>query len=150
MSAGCVLQGRGCAAGRFEGEVVVSARPFGFWQGLDPSTGIVIDKRHDLCGTAVKGKAFVFPYGRGSTGTPGIFLEAVRNGCAPAAIVNVASEPMIIMCALLAEAFFKVSIPIVDGFPQEPHTFLETGDRVRIDGAAGTIEVLRRGREAPR
>jgi uncharacterized protein len=137
-----VLRGRGCAAGQFEGEVVVSSRAFGFWQGLDPATGIVIDKRHDLCGATIKGKAFVFPYGRGSTGTPGIFLEAVRNGCAPAAIINITSEPMIIMCALLAEAFFKVSIPIVDGLAQEPHTLLQTGDRVRIDGAAGTIEVL--------
>ena len=98
-----MLQGKGCAPGDFEGEAVVSNQPFGFWQGIDPQTGTVIDKRHDLCGTSLKGKVFVFPYGRGSTGTPGIFLEAVRNGCAPAAIVNVKSEPMIVMCALLAE-----------------------------------------------
>src|ERR1039458_1005411 len=83
------LQGKGCASGNFEGEVVVSNQPFGFWQGIDPLTGIVIDKRHDLCGTSQKGKPFFFPYGRGSTGTPGIFLEAVRNGCAPAALVTV-------------------------------------------------------------
>ena len=137
-----VLRGRGCAAGVFEGEVIVSRQPFGFWQGLDPQTGVVIDKRHDQYGTAIKGKAFVFPYGRGSTGTPGIFLEAVRNGCAPAAIVNIASEPMIIMCALLAEAFFKVSIPIVDGLEGDPATLLRTGDQIRIDGTAGVVEVL--------
>jgi hypothetical protein len=137
-----VLRGRGCAAGIFEGEVVVSRQPFGFWQGLDPETGVVIDKRHDQHGTSIKGKAFVFPSGRGSTGTPGIFLEAVRNGCAPAAIVNVKSEPMIIMCALLAEAFFKVRIPIVEGLENDPGTVLKSGDRVRIDGEAGTVEVL--------
>jgi hypothetical protein len=140
-----VLQGRGCAAGQFEGEVVVSRQSFGFWQGLDPQTGVVIDKRHDLCGALIKGKAFAFPYGRGSTGTPGIFLEAVRNGCAPAAIVNVKSEPMIIMCALLAEAFFKVAIPIVDSLEGNPAELLQTGDRVRIDGTTGVIEVLSAG-----
>ena len=80
----------------------------------------MIDKRHDCCGASIKGKAFVFPYGRGSTGTPGIFLEAVRNGCAPAAIVNVKSEPMIIMCALLAEAFFKVVDPDRGGWTSRP------------------------------
>ena len=137
-----ILRGRGCAAGEFEGEVVVSHQPFGFWQGIDPQTGIVIDRRHDLYGTSLKGKAFVFPYGRGSTGTPGIFLEAVRNGCAPAAIGNVTSEPMIVMCALLAEAFFKISIPIVDALDLNPLEALRTGDRVRIDGAAGTIELV--------
>ncbi|MCX5735430.1 MAG: DUF126 domain-containing protein [candidate division NC10 bacterium] len=139
-----VLQGHGCAVGQFEGEVVVSQQPFGFWQGLDPESGVVIDKRHDCCGATIKGKAFIFPYGRGSTGTPGIFLEAVRNGCAPAAIINVKSEPMIIMCAILAEAFFKVAIPIVDGLELATQEALRTGDRVRIDGATGRIEILAR------
>jgi len=139
-----VIQGRGCAAGEFVGEIVVSNQPFGFWQGLDPQTGVIIDKRHDCCGVTVKGKAFAFPCGRGSTGTPGIFLEAVRNGCAPAALVNITSEPMIIMCALLAEAFFKVSIPIVEVPDTRPAEVLRTGDRVRIDGTRGVVEVLAR------
>ncbi len=140
-----IIRGNGCAVGEFEGEAVVSNQSFGFWQGIDPQTGTVIDKRHDLCGTSLKGKVFVFPYGRGSTGTPGIFLEAVRNGCAPAAIVNVKSEPMIVMCALLAEAFFKVQIPIVDGLEGNPRDSLRTGDRVRVSGTTGTIEVVSRG-----
>ena len=140
-----ILRGRGCAPGEFEGEAVVSNQPFGFWQGIDPQTGIVIDRRHDLCGTSLRNKVFVFPFGRGSTGTPGIFLEAVRNGCAPAAIVNVKSEPMIVMCALLAEAFFKVQIPIVDGLDANPQDLLRTGDRVRVNGTTGEIEVVSRG-----
>jgi len=137
-----IFQGKGCAPGEFQGEAVVSNQPFGFWQGLDPQTGLVIDKRHDLCGASLKGKVFVFPYGRGSTGTPGIFLEAVRNGCAPAAIVNVKSEPMIVMCALLAEAFFKVQIPIVDGLQGDAGAALKTGDRVRVSGTTGEVEIL--------
>jgi predicted aconitase with swiveling domain len=146
MSQGPIrFQGQGCAAGIFEGEVVLSKQPFGFWQGMDPQTGIVIDKRHDTCGLSIKDKAFVFPFGRGSTGTPGIFLEAVRNGCAPGAIVNVKSEPMIIMCAVLAEAFFRVTIPIVDGVEGDLARHLETGDRVRVDGSTGVIEVIGRG-----
>ena len=140
-----IFRGKGCAAGEFEGEAAVSNQPFGFWQGIDPQTGLVIDRRHDLFGTSLKNKVFVFPYGRGSTGTPGIFLEAVRNGCAPAAIVNVKSEPMIVMCALLAEAFFRVKIPIVDGLEGNPRDRLQTGDRLRVNGATGEVEVLSRG-----
>ena len=142
---GTRFQGRGCAAGEFEGEVVVSNQPFGFWQGMDPQTGVVIDKRHDAFGRLIKGKVFVFPFGRGSTGTPGIFLEAVRNGCAPGAIINVKSEPMIIMCALLAEAFFKVAIPIVDRVAGDLSAHLKTGDRVRINGTKGVVELVARG-----
>jgi uncharacterized protein len=145
MTAVRIFQGRGCAAGEFEGEAVVSTQAFGFWQGMDPQTGLVIDKRHDACGMSIKGKVFVFPFGRGSTGTPGIFLEAVRNGCAPGAIVNLKSEPMIIMCALLAEAFFKVSIPIVDRVAGDLSLHLKTGDRVRINGTTGAVELIPRG-----
>ena len=140
-----IFRGKGCAPGEFEGEAVVSNQPFGFWQGIDPQTGCVIDRRHDLFGVSLQNKVFVFPFGRGSTGTPGIFLEAVRNGCAPAAIVNVKSEPMIVMCALLAEAFFKVQIPIVDGLESNPRDVLRNGDRVRVNGTTGEIEVVSRG-----
>jgi len=139
-----ILRGRGCAPGEFEGDAVVSSQPFGFWQGIDPQTGFVIDRRHDLCGASLRSKVFVFPSGRGSTGTPGIFLEAVRNGCAPGAIVNVKSEPMIVACALLAEAFFKVKIPIVDSLDANPQDLLRTGDRVRVNSGTGEIEVLSR------
>jgi predicted aconitase with swiveling domain len=140
-----IFRGKGCAPGEFEGEAVVSNQPFGFWQGIDPRTGLVIDRRHDLFGVSLRNKVFVFPFGRGSTGTPGIFLEAVRNGCAPAAIVNVKSEPMIVACALLAEAFFKVKVPIVDGLDEKPQDILRTGDRVRVNGATGEVEVVSRG-----
>src|SRR5471030_1259943 len=37
------IQAKGCAPGDFDGEAVVSNQPFGFWQGIDPLTGIVID-----------------------------------------------------------------------------------------------------------
>jgi predicted aconitase with swiveling domain len=136
------LSGRGRVPGRVEAPAVVSKKPFGFWQGLDPATGLVIDQRHDLVGQSLQGKVFVYPFGRGSTGAPGIFLEAVRNRVAPAAIVNVTSEPMIQVCAILAEAFFGVSIPVVDQLDGDPLTAFKTGDRLRVDGRAGTVEII--------
>ena len=110
---------------------------------IDPQTGVVIDRRHDLSGESIKGKAFVFPYGRGSTGTPGIFLEAVRNNVAPAAVINLKSEPMIIVCALLAEEFYGAKIPVVDDLDEDPIKTIRTGDRVRVDGQSGMVEVIR-------
>ncbi len=138
------LKGRGCSSGIVEGEAVVTAKPFGFWQGIDTQTGMVIDKRHDLLGKSIKGKVFVFPYGRGSTGTPGIFLEAVRNRAAPAAIINLKSESMIIVCALLAEEFYGTKIPIVDQIEKDPLRTIRTGDWVRIDGNSGEVEIIRK------
>jgi predicted aconitase with swiveling domain len=139
-----LIHGRGRVEGQVEAEAVVSRLPFGFWQGLDPQTGLVIDQRHDLVGQSLKDKVFVYPYGRGSTGTPGIFLEAVRNKVAPVAIINLTSEPMIQVCALLAKSFFGKSIPVVDGLEKNPIETIKTGDRVKIDGRAGTVEIISR------
>ena len=36
---------------------------FGFWGGVDPATGNIIDQRHELYGQNIKGKVFVFPEG---------------------------------------------------------------------------------------
>lgn len=104
---------------------------------------MIINRRHDLSGVSIRGKVFVFPHGRGSTGTPGIFLQAVRNGLAPAAIINLKSEPMIIVCALLAEEFFGAQIPVVDGLDQNPIKTIRTGHRVRVDDQGGVVEVIR-------
>jgi predicted aconitase with swiveling domain len=136
------LRGRGCSSGVAEGEAIVSEKPFGFWQGIDPKTGLVIDQRHDLFGESITGKVFVFPYGRGSTGTPWIFIEAVRNHVAPAGIINLNSEPMIIVCALLAEEFYGTKIPIVDGFELDQLKEIRTGDCVEINGESGEIKIL--------
>jgi predicted aconitase with swiveling domain len=138
-----LISGRGRVEGQVEAEAIVSRLPFGFWQGLDPQTGLVIDQRHDLVGQSLKDKVFVYPYGRGSTGTPGIFLEAVRNKVAPVAIINLTSEPMIQVCALLAMSFFGKSIPVVDGLEKNPIETIKTGDMLKIDGRAGTVEILR-------
>jgi len=137
-----ILKGKGHSRGLVEAQAIVSCNPFGFWQGIDPKSGIVIDKRHDLAGQSLKGKIFIFPYGRGSTGTPGIFLEAVRNHTAPAAIINLNSEPMIIVCSLLAEEFYKVSIPIIDNLDRNPLKVIHTGDWLRVNGKSGTVEFI--------
>jgi len=136
------LNGHGLCDGIFEGEAIVSQKPFGFWQGIDPLSGIVIDKRHDLFGESIKNKAFVYPYGRGSTGTPGIFLEAVKNQVAPAAIINLKSEPMIIVCALLSDAFYQTKIPTVDQLDKNPMETIKTGDRIYINGKTGIVKII--------
>jgi predicted aconitase with swiveling domain len=38
-----------------------------------------------------------------------------------------------------------VRIPIVDGLDANPQDILRTGDRVRVNGTTGEIEVLSRG-----
>jgi predicted aconitase with swiveling domain len=139
-----MLRGRARTKGMVEAEAIVSDVPFGFWHGIDPSSGVIINQRHPLYGETVRNKVFVFPYGRGSTGNPGVFLEAVRNGAAPAGIINITSEPMIIVCSILAEACYQVKIPVIDGLDQDPIVAIRTGDTLRVDGERGIVQLTRK------
>ena len=77
------IQGKGIVGGKACGRAVVSERPFGFFGGVNPKTGVVIDKWHELYGESIKGKVFIYPEGRGSTVGAAIILELARTGCAP-------------------------------------------------------------------
>ena len=61
------LQGKGIVEGIGKGPAIVSEKPFGFFGGVNPKTGEIIDKWHELYGQSIKGKVFVYPEGRGST-----------------------------------------------------------------------------------
>ncbi len=137
-----LLKGKGYTSGIVEGEVIVSKMPFGFWQGIDSATGKVIDKRHDLIGKSIKNKVFVYPYGRGSTANSGVFVDAVWKGNAPAAIINVRTEPMIIVSAILGEELFGVKTPVIDNMDKNPLDTLKTGDKVLVNGEKGTVEII--------
>ncbi|MEM3571460.1 MAG: DUF126 domain-containing protein, partial [Candidatus Bathyarchaeia archaeon] len=62
-----VLKGRGIVKGYAEGKAIVSKEPISFLGGVDPKTGIVIEKNHELKGKKIAKKIFIFPYGKGST-----------------------------------------------------------------------------------
>jgi len=136
-----LIKGRPVNGGVVSGRALVAKMPFGFWQGLDPYTGKCIDRRHDAYGKEIGGTVFVFPFGRGSTGTPGIFLEAVKMGNAPVAMINVQTEPLIAISAILADIFFGIRIPVIDGCAEAELEAINEGDLLYIDGYKGTIMV---------
>jgi hypothetical protein len=61
------LQGRRIAKGRCLRRSLVSTQGISFYGGVDPETGVVVEKGHDLEGRSITGKVLVFPSGKGST-----------------------------------------------------------------------------------
>ncbi|HMM20692.1 MAG TPA: DUF126 domain-containing protein [Selenomonadales bacterium] len=136
------ISGRGLIEGNVKAEAIVSSQPFGFFGGVDPATGIVIDKRHELYGQSIKGKVFVYPEGRGSTVGAAIILELTRTGCAPAAIVNAKIETITAAGGLMAKKFYNKDIPMVDRLTENPVTAIKTGDIVGVNGSTGEVRVF--------
>ena len=135
------LKGHGVVKGVAEGPALVSEQNISLWGGLNPQTGLIIERRHELYGQQVKNKVLVFPYGKGSTTGAIVLLEAVRCGNAPAAIINVKTEPILASGALMSQIFYKKNIPIVDRLEKNPVKAIHTNDYVRVNGDKGLVEI---------
>ena len=64
---------------------------------------------------------------------------------APAAIINIDTEPVIGAGFIMAEILYNKAIPIIDNLNQNPVEVIKTGDRVKVDAVKGTVEVIKRG-----
>ncbi len=118
--------------GKAEGEAIVSKEPIGFYGGIDPKTGVVIEKGHELEGQSVKEKILVFPQGKGSTVGSYVIYGMKRNGVAPAAIVNKETETVVATGVILA------GIPCVDGIDIDK---IKTGDKLIVNADEATVGV---------
>ena len=127
------IRGRGIAKGRAGGPLLVSPAPISFLSGVDPETGIIVEKGHPLQGTGIAGTVLAFPYGKGSTVGSYVLYALSRNGHAPAALINTEAEAIIATGAIIG------GIPMIDriGIPIDR---LRTGTMVTIDGNSGEME----------
>jgi len=135
---------RAVVRGIAKGEALVTSQPISFWGGLDPKSGVITDRRHELHGKNVSGKVLVFPHGRGSVSGTTVLLESIRRNKAPVAIVNLETEPIIAVGAVLAEKMYGKIIPIVDKPERNPMEIIRTGDFVKVNANSSVIEVTRR------
>ncbi len=119
------LAGRVIRRGKAQGIALTSTEPIGFLGGVDGETGIVTEKGHPLEGQCIAGRVLVFPTGKGSTVGSYILYQLAVNGCAPAAILNAESEPIVAVGAIIAD------IPMVDRLPIAD---IHTGDHISVDG----------------
>jgi uncharacterized protein len=124
------LKGRIIYKGKAEGEALVTTQPISFYGGVDPNTGVVIEKGHQLQGLSVKCKILVFPQGKGSTVGSYTLYRLKKNGAAPAGMVNRECETIIAVGAIISE------IPCVDKVDIKK---IRTGCKVRIENDEVTI-----------
>lgn len=117
------LKGRIIYKGKGEGEALVTSMPISFYGGVDPNTGVVIEKGHELQGQSVKGKILVFPQGKGSTVGSYTLYRMKKNGTAPAGMINRECETIVAVGAIISE------IPCVDKIDTAK---IKTGDCVTI------------------
>ena len=133
-----ILKGCRIVPGKARGEVLVTAEPISFWGGVDPASGRIIDPRHELFGQEVCGKVLAFPYGKGSSTTSLIILELLRVAKAPAAIINIHTEPILATGPVVSRIFYNQGIPMMT-LRESDFQQLKTGQQADVDADNGTV-----------
>ncbi len=134
-----VVNGRPVIPGSAQGIALVSKQPLSFWGGLSSSTGEIIDRRHELSGKIVTGRVFVFPRGKGSSTGSAVLLQCIRSGSAPAAIINLKTDPILALGSIVADELYGRSVPIVV-LGEEDFYGIREGDRLAVD-SDGTVRI---------
>ncbi|MBI2528254.1 MAG: DUF126 domain-containing protein [Candidatus Rokubacteria bacterium] len=109
-----LLGGRRIMGGRARGPALVTTQPFMFAHGIEPATGLINFEKHELRGRSIAGTVMALPFGVGSSSGAVWFLEAVRQGTHPVALVVDRVDPLIATAVLLARRLYDVVIPCVE------------------------------------
>lgn len=100
-------------SGRATAPVLVLDEPLSFWGGVDAVSGAIIDTHHPQVGQSVAGRILMLHSGRGSSSSSSVLAETIRNRVGPAAILIVASDPILALGCLVAEELYGVHVPVV-------------------------------------
>jgi predicted aconitase with swiveling domain len=134
-----VFKARPLVGGRARGPVLVLDEPLSFWGGIDPDTGVLIDRRHPQYGALVTGAVLAMPSGRGSSSSSSVLAEAIRAATAPAAVILKEADGIIALGSLVARELYGLSMPVVVAEPSN-YGELVPGTIVSIEGAEISVE----------
>jgi len=135
-----LLKGRTVVSGKAQGVALVSTKPISFLGGVDPETGEIIEKDHDLLGKSIKDVVLCFPNGHGSTVGSYVLYSLAKRGLAPKAILNKVADPVVVVGAIIA------NIPMLDQIAIEK---ISCGCKVEViaEGEIGLVRILRNKEE---
>ena len=126
---------RKISEGKVDGEVMVSKDSVCFYL-VEPETGVVVEKNHDIEGKSIAGKILVMPSGKGSSvvQADGLFKLA-KNDKAPKAMIIEHADTVLVTGAIIME------IPMVHKVEAKFYKTVIDGDVVSLDADKGIIRL---------
>ncbi len=131
MEIECHKVASGCA----RGPALVTKEAISFLGNVDAKTGLVVDPAHELFGQCIAGKVLIFPGGKGSTVGSYVIYQLKKRDLAPAAMINLRSEPIVAVGAIIS------AIPLVDRVPEEILQ-IKNGTLVEVDADGGLVRIF--------
>jgi predicted aconitase with swiveling domain len=128
---GRMIRGRALVPGETAGIALVSREPLSFWGGYDSRTGEITERDHPLSGQIAADRILALPCTRGSSTTTAVFVESVKVGTAPKAILTEGVDSFLSLASIVAEELYGRAIPVI-ALEADDYRCLETGQRIEI------------------
>ena len=125
------FQAKAVVDGAVRGTVLALDEPLSFWGGVDPATGVIVDRHHPQADASVAGTVLVLPGTRGSAGGSGTLAECLRLGTGPAAILLPSANRSVVIGVLVAGELYGRPVPVLV-MPGDAHASFRTGEVVTI------------------
>lgn len=125
------------------GEALVAADNFSARYDLDRAKGIFSRPSHKLFGESYVGRILVLDTAKGGVASAWMLREMKERGIVPLGFIFNRVNP------ILAQGAAFAGLPMVDRFDGDVTTLFRTGDTLRIDPAAGLVEILNRDAGSP-
>jgi predicted aconitase with swiveling domain len=126
------LTGRKIYHGKTEGEALVTKDSISFYGGVDPETGVIVEKGHELEGQSINDKILVFPSGKGSTVGSYVIYQMAKTGKGPKALILKECEAIVAVGCIISD------LPCVDQIDTDRIT---SGSKLTVDAGAGVVEI---------
>lgn len=81
------ILGRGLSKGVSSGPLLITKDMISFFGGVDPKTGIIIDRWHPMYGKVLKGNVLALPRSKGSTVGSYVIYSLSKYCVAPSAMI---------------------------------------------------------------
>jgi len=119
-----------------EGVALVASDNFSARYDLDRKKGVFSRPTHKLAGQSYDGRILVLNDAKGGVATAWMLHEMKSRGIVPLALVFNRVNP------ILAQGAAFGNVTMVDRFAGDVTRLIRTGDRLRIDPAAGIVEIV--------
>jgi predicted aconitase with swiveling domain len=120
------------------GTALVAADNFSARYDLDRSKGVFSRPSHKLVGHSYADRILVLDTAKGGVATAWMLHDMMARGIVPRALIFNRVNP------ILAQGAAFGNVALVDRFDGDVTRIFRTGDELRVDPAAGFVEILNR------
>ena len=123
---------------KVKGQALVASDGFSARYDLDRIRGVFSRPEHKLAGESYRGRVLVLDAAKGGVATAWMLHEMASRGVVPLALLFNRVNPILAQGAAFAD------MAMIDRFEGDVTRLIHTGDTLRVDPAAGVVEILDR------